>query len=358
MTVKGLAVGLVAGVAVALSGSSKVGAASVRSVEVFAEGASVNANSPDSIELTDHSVWVSYGNGADSTGLSGSSTVVEYSYEGHVRRTFSIAGSVDGLRVDPRTDLVWALQNQDGNSTLTLINRDGDIVPGSPFQYAVKSSIHGYDDVVFDGDRTFMSYTNPVNPSDPTIQLLVEDSNPLRVKPILTLGATGTNLATGQRNEPTTQNDPDSLKLTPWGDLMLTSGDDGQLVFVAHPGRPRQPGQPGQLGQEDQRVSFLTLLDPTTHLHVSGLDDALFVTARRGVFYLSDTGNNRILAIHADDLEFGSLYASVGSLNALVSVRLDSGDLSTFVGNLNSPHGLAFRESDDDRDRDGKRGRR
>jgi hypothetical protein len=348
MTIKGLAAGLVAGVAIALSGSPNVGAASIRSVTVFAEGAAVEANSPDAIELTDHSVWVSYGNGADSTGLSGSSTVVEYSYEGHVRRTFSIAGSVDGLRVDPRTDLVWALQNQDGNSTLTLIGRDGDIVPGSPFQYAVKSSIHGYDDVVFDGDRTFLSYTNPVNPTDPTIQQLVEGSNPLRVKPILTMGATGTNLATGQRNQPTTQNDPDSLKLTPFGDLMLTSGDDGQLVVVAHPGR------------DEQAVSFVTLLDPISHLHVTGLDDALFVTARRGVFYLSDTGNNRILAIHADDLEFGSLFASVGSLNALVTVDLDSGHVTPFIANLNAPHGLAFRESDDDRDheRDGKRNRR
>jgi hypothetical protein len=347
MTVKSLAAGLVAGVAIALSGSPKVGAASIRSVTVFAEGTAVNANSPDAIELTDDSIWVSYGNGADSTGLSGSSTVVEYSLEGKIRRTFSIEGSVDGLRVDPRTRLVWALQNQDGNSTLTLIEPNGRIVPGSPFQYAVKSPIHGYDDVVFRGDRTFLSYTNPVNPTDPTIQLLVEGSNPLRVKPILTMGATGTNLATGQRDQPTTQNDPDSLKWTPFGDLMLTSGDDGQLVFVAHPGR------------EEQAVSFLTLLDPITHLHVTGLDDAVFVTARRGVFYLSDTGNNRILAIHADDLEFGSLYASVGSLNALVSVGLDSGELSTFAGNLNAPHGLAFRESDDEHDgRDGKQGRR
>jgi hypothetical protein len=344
MTAKGLATGLVAAVAVALSGSSNVGAASVRSVVVFAEGAAVKANSPDSIAVSERAIWVSYANGADSTGSSGASTVVEYNFEGQVKRTFSIKGSVDGLKVDPRTDLVWVMQNQDGNSTLTLIDPDGGIVPGSPIQYAVKSSIRGYDDVVFRGDRTFLSYTNPVNPSDPTIQLLVEDSNPLRFKTILTMGATGTNLATGQPNQPTTQNDPDSLKSTPFGDLMLTSGDDGQLVFVEHPGRV------------EQEVSFLTLLDPITHLHVTGLDDAVFVTARRGVFYLADTGNNRILAIHADDLEFGSLFASVGSLQALVSVSLESGHVFPFVGNLNGPHGLAFRESRDESDeRDDRR---
>ena len=336
MSFKSFAVsGIAAMIAVAWSGNPTVGVASAPSVTVFADGAAVNANSPDSIALTDHSIWVSYTNGADSTGLSGSSTVVEYSLEGKVLRTLSIVGSVDGLKVDPQTGLVWALQNQDGNSTLTLVDPDGGIVPGSPFQYAVTSSTQGYDDVAFAGDRTFLSYTNPVNPTDATIQLLVKGSNPLRVTTILTMGATGTNLATGQPNQPTTQNDPDSLKLTPSGDLILTSGDDGQLIFVSHPGR------------NEQAVSFLTLLDPVSHVHVSGLDDAVFVTARRGVLYVAETGNNRILAIPADDLQVGSLYASVGSLHALASVSLDSGELSTVVGNLNGPHGLAFRESND-----------
>ena len=143
------------------------------------------------------------------------------------------------------------------------------------------------------------------------------------------MGATGTNLATGQRNQPTSQSDPDSLKLTPFGDLMLSSGADGQLVFVAHP------------GTDEQAVSFLTLASPSGQ-PVSGLDDAVFATASRGVFYLADTGNNRVMAIKADDLEFGSLFASVGSLKALVSVNLKSGTVSPFVGNLNGPHGIVF----------------
>jgi hypothetical protein len=42
-----------------------------------------------------------------------------------------------------------------------------------------------------------------------------------------------------------------------------------------------------------------------------------------------------------DDLEFGSLFASVGSVHALVSVLRD-GTVSPFVGNLSGPHGLVF----------------
>jgi sugar lactone lactonase YvrE len=307
----------------------------IRRITTFATGTAVNATGPDSIALSRNSVWVSYTNGADSTGLSGSSTVVQYKLNGDVRQTYSIAGSVDGLKVDPRTGRVWALQNQDGNSTLSLINPKTHTVTG-PIPYAVKSATEGYDDVVFRGNQVFMSYTNPVAPTDPTIQLLQNGSNPLVVTPILTMGATGTNLATGQPNQPTTDTDSDSLKLTPTGDLMLSSGNDGQLIFVEKPGKP------------DQSVSFLQLLDPTTGLAVSGLDDAVFATAREGTFYLADTSNNRVLKIDVDHIPVGTLFASVGSLNQLTVVDIHTGLTTPFVSNLNGPHGLEFVSNTED----------
>jgi hypothetical protein len=333
-----------AAVAFALWTASNVGAATSWSVKVLANGGAVNATMPDSIAVAEDSVWVSYTNGADSTGAGGSSTVVQYSLGGRVLQQFSITGSVDGLKIDPRTGLVWAMQNQDGNSTLTLIDPDQGITPDSPIPYTVTSASNGYDDVVFRGNRIFLSYTNPTVNSDPTIQMLIKSSNKgVNVTPILTMGATGTNLATGQRDQATAQNDPDSLKVTPSGDLQLSSGDDGQLIFVANP------------GTNEQAVSFLTLLDPMG-ARVSGLDDAVFATAGRGVFYLADTNNNRVLAITADNLERGSLFASVGSLKAFVSVDLETGIVSPIVSvrGLNGPHGLVFQpvlEGDEQGDR-------
>jgi hypothetical protein len=325
----------IAVVGIAMTMAASAYAQHVRRITTFASGTAINATGPDSITLSRHSVWVSYTNGADSTGLSGSSTVVQYSLKGKVRSTYSIAGSVDGLKVDPRTGLVWALQNQDGNSTLSLIDPEKHTITG-PIPYAAKSSTQGYDDVVFRGDHVFLSYTNPVNPTDPTIQLLDEGSSPLVVAPILTMSATGTNLATGQMNQPTTQNDPDSLKLTPTGDLMLSSGADGQLIFVEKPGKP------------DQSVSFLQLLDPSTGLAVSGLDDAVFATARTGTFYLADTSNNRILKIEVDHVPVGALFASVGSLNQLAEVDIHTGLTQPLVNNLKGPHGLEFVPLDDE----------
>jgi hypothetical protein len=125
------------------------------------------------------------------------------------------------------------------------------------------------------------------------------------------------------------------LKLTPSGDLQLTSGDDGQLIFVRNP------------GAANQAVFFLQLLDSTSK-PVSGLDDAVFATAEAGTFYLSDTNNNRVLAIDVTDLSVGSLFASVGSLNELASVDLKTGKVSAFVPNLNGPHGLVFVPSNEE----------
>jgi hypothetical protein len=247
---------------------------------------------------------------------------------------------VDGLKIDPKTGLVWAMQNQDGNSTLTLIDPKHGVTPDSPLQYAVPSATSGYDDVVFRGNQIFLSYTNPSLPGDPTIELLENRSSPLQVSPVLTMGATGADLATGQHDQATSQSDPDSLKSTPSGGLMLSSGADGQLIFVRNPDKPKQS------------VAFLTLLDPSTGGAVSGLDDAVFVTAEKGTFYLTDTGNNRVLTIQAEDLPYGSLYACVGSLNEFARVDLKTGFLTALITTLSAPHGLVFVPQDEDQQGD------
>lgn len=300
---------------------------------VFASGTSVNATAPDSVTAGNGSVWVAYTNGADSTGLSGSSTVVQYSSTGSVLRTFSFAGYVDGLKINPANGNVWVLQNQDGNSKLAIINTVTNTA-GPSVPYAVTNSTRGYDDVVFEGSNTYLSYTNPVSGTDPIIQQLVNGSNPLTISSnLLTMGASGTNLVTGLTGM-ISASDPDSLKTTPNGTLMLTSGDDGQLIFVANPG-------------VTNTVGFLQLLDPSSGKAVSGLDDAIFPTAGSGIFYVADTGNNRILAVHGTGLTTSSLYADVGSLNEFGLVSTSTGVVSAAVVtaagvNLNSPHGIDF----------------
>ena len=90
--------------------------------------------------------------------MSGHSTIVEYDHSGKIEHTYQISGYVDGLKFDPVTGEIWALQNQDGNSTLSIIDPEDHTV-SKPLSYAVPSSTNGYDDVVFTHGKVFMSYT-------------------------------------------------------------------------------------------------------------------------------------------------------------------------------------------------------
>ena len=291
------------------------------------------STSPDSITLANGDIWVAYTNGADSTGLSGSSTVVEYDRNGHIDHSYQINGYVDGLKFDPFTGEIWAMQNQDGNSTLSIINPEDHTV-SAPLSYANPSSTRGYDDVVFTHGKEFMSYTNPVNPGDPTLVQLTNGNDPdgaLKTKPILDFGDKGLNLETGKM-EVIPQNDPDSLKLAPNGDLLFASGADQTIIDVHNPGTAHQS------------VSFTQVQGVPAG---AGLDDVLKVDASAGTFYLSDTADNRVLTFHATGLNPNDYYASVG--NAFGEVDPHTGQFTALVSAANAPgfkfgsaHGVEF----------------
>ncbi len=80
--------------------------AQLNASSVFASGTDGELQ-PDLITVGDNSLWAEYGNGADLTGASGSSTIVRYSLSGDVEQTFTVAGSADGLKVDPTTGTVY-----------------------------------------------------------------------------------------------------------------------------------------------------------------------------------------------------------------------------------------------------------
>src|ERR1700730_4753414 len=112
-------------------------AATIVKTTTFASGVAVSGTNPDSLTLSRDSVWVAYTNTADSTGKSGSSVVAQYDYTGKLLNQYTFAGYVDGLRYDHERDLIWVLQNQDGNSALVLLDHSGKMTPMS---YAVQSA--------------------------------------------------------------------------------------------------------------------------------------------------------------------------------------------------------------------------
>ena len=155
--------------------------------QIFATGLAAGGTSPDSVTYGDGSVWVAYQNGADTAGASGSSTVVRYSPDGAIENSWTIKGNVDGLKVDPNTGLVWALQNNDGNSALTVINPTSNATTSYTYGNSYTNSANrGFDDVVFTKGSVYLSETNPVSGTDPVILKLSTGLNsPLQISPIL-----------------------------------------------------------------------------------------------------------------------------------------------------------------------------
>jgi predicted secreted protein len=294
------------------------------------------SKSPDSVTTADGSTFVEYGNGADSTGAGGSSTIVQYDKAGKIEYSYSISGSVDGLKFNPVTGEIWALQNQDGNSTLTLIDPKTHTI-SDPLSFANSSATRGYDDVVFEGNKVFLSYTNPVNPGDPTLVELVQGDHPtglLTTKTVLSFGATGLDTVTGNI-ETVPQNDPDSMKLAPNGDLLLTSGADGTIIDIS------------KAGTAHQSVSFTTVAGVTSGN--AGLDDVIKPDATSGTFTLTDTATNKVYSFHATGLNTNDYYASVGSLKAFGQVDPTTGAFTPLLSadnapgfNFKSPHGISF----------------
>ncbi|WP_426442936.1 hypothetical protein [Bradyrhizobium genosp. P] len=306
----------------------------ISGMKTFASGAPLGATAPDSITAANGTVFVEYGNNADSTGAGGSSTIVQYDKNGDVEQKYTIAGSVDGLKYNPYTGQIWALQNQDGNSTLTLIDPVTHKVTG-PLSFANPSATSGYDDVVFKGDKVFLSYTNPNGTGDPTLVELLNGDHPsgtLLTTTILTDGATGLDTVTG-KTEVVPQTDPDSLKLAANGDLIFSSAADGSIIDIQNP------------GTASQAISFTPIAGiPAGSVGNAGLDDVIKPSATAGTFYMTDTKSGNVYSFHASGLNINDYYASVASLGGFGQVDPTTGAFTPLVTgpNFAAAHGLLF----------------
>ncbi len=301
----------------AMSMSSMPASAASFTTNVIANGSAVSATEPDSVSFGNGSLWIEYGNGASSTDYSGKSTIVQYTPSGTVQNTWLLAGSVDGVKVNPNTGMVWALQNQDAISQLSIINPSTKAVSaftyGAP--YTASSSTRGFDDVAFIGNSVYMSETNPATTSDPVVVKL-NSSTPS--SPISQTGVvTGAGIAA---------TDADSLKSTPTGGLVLTGEADGALNFIANP------------GQTNQSVRSIKL-SGANGVTIGSPDDSIYATSTSGTFYMTDTTSNLVYAVSATGLTPGSLFVNVGS--SFGSVDPSTGVVTPLVNGVGL-HGLDF----------------
>ena len=298
-----------------------------------ASAAAAGASGPDSVSVGAGSVWVSYDGGSlssDGSQPAGFSTVARYSPTGTLQATFQIGGDVDGLKYNPSTGQVWAMQNQDANSRLTLINPATNVA-GPSMAYAVTSNHQGYDDVAFTPNGTFLSFTNPAAPTEATLQQVVPGTSPIQVTTIATAGTPGTNIVTGSSNYVLPTANTDSLKVAPNGDLVQTTGSRNTLAFIRN------------AGTSSQTISYLPLT--ASGASISGLDDSLYLTSSSGRIYASVTNSDQVVAIDYSGVTPGTLIGSIGSLNEIGFIDPLTGNVTPFVTGLSGVHGLALADT-------------
>ncbi|HUN57713.1 MAG TPA: hypothetical protein VMU41_06330 [Candidatus Binataceae bacterium] len=331
ITVSGLMV-----VIVPASGRAQVVATAPYSVTTFAT-APEGLSAPDSITFSATNVFVGYGNEGAPDGSDGAvSNIIEYDFHGNTVKTFpTIVGHNDGLRYNPLTNELWALQNEDGNANLDIINLK-----------TFKQTIYlvgptgtgphggGYDDLDFNNKQVYVSASAPtIDPNTaPAIVTLKLIGKKTILNGILNGNATVTDVTTGSSATLNLQ-DPDSMILNPQG--------DGELIIVQHPGLSCQKAF---------RVP-VSLTDGGATLGNTQLDDTIFADRSAGVLLVEDKELNAVYAISAP--YFGpaaysavSVYETPTAVNPLESfvgqTNLTTGFVTPIVNGMEDPGGMAF----------------
>jgi len=299
-------------------------------LSVFASPPS-GSSTPDSIAVLRDHVFIGYGDGTAPTGLDGKSNqIVEYALDGTVKYTYTVKGHNDGLKIDPSTHLLWAIQNEDSNPNLVVIN------PKTHQQklYTFGPTAHGggYDDVVFRGCKAYISASNPANTPNtaPAIVSATLDGGFVDVKPVLAGNASAIDIPTDATVTLNLQ-DPDSMTLDPQGNIVLDSQSDHELIFVSNPGTSLQ--RVLHLPLSYQKASGLT---PVT------VDDTAFVTSTEGFILFSDKKLNKVFALKKKAFVPGTAYTAADGGPFVGTLDLTTGVITPIVTGLVGPGGMAF----------------
>ena len=296
-------------------------------VSVFAQSVPGEDTQPDSIAPAGTAIFVGYGNGGDPAGRGASpSTIVKYDFNGHVIQQIFVGGHNDGLKINPQTGDLWALENEDANAILLIFDPQNLTVLQ---RYFLGSGPHGggYDDIVFLNGNVYFSATNPQNNpnNQPAIVQFTTNGSSFRLTPVLYGNATATDISTGQRVVLNLQ-DPDSMTFNSGGDIVLDSQADGELVVVHNPG--------------SSQTVFRVLL--TAGGQSTTVDDTVFPTASSGFMLAADRDGETVYKIAAPFLEPGSAYSASDSGGFVGALNFITGELTPVVTGMVSPHGMGF----------------
>jgi hypothetical protein len=321
-------------------------------LSVFPGTPPAGATQPDDLAVSADGkrLWVGYGNGVDTTGKGGPSSLVEYDIAtGSVLKNISIPGHLDGLKINPATGDVWATENEDGNPTLAVVDHETGAF--KIYKFSPTLITGGFDDLVFvptsrgdshhdrDKDPAQDVFVVTSSQVDTTTPVIVRISGPLR--------ATGTevtsalpgapvsvwNVVTNQEETTDLIGDPDSMTLNPAGELVLDNRSDDSLYIV-----------------RDRKAQNPVLRVPLT---LGGapveVNDTIFTTSQTngasstaGTIFITDTTANVIYALTKPYFPSNEIYSAANVANEVGLVDLRTGVVTPIATGFRGVHGLAF----------------
>jgi hypothetical protein len=297
----------------------------------------VQATGPDSIAVdkSGEHVFVGYNNGTVKDGsVPGLSTIVEYSASGVVLHYWQTPGHNDGLKIDPDTGKVWALQNEDANPNLVVI----DPKTTAQTQYTFPTPDNGgtgtpggYDDITFLKHKVYMTESNPDPtstgsavvqvrlPSDPAVNNQV-----IIVRQVLADNATATN-PSGQ-TESLFLSDPDSMTAV-GNNLVFTSQADNEVLTIHNPGKHQ----------------FVTVVHVTNAGGTpTEVDDTFFTPNSRGAILVVDSSGT-VYEITGPAVTHGLVLSSGDTTHTLGTLDPKTGLFTPVItGFTGQPKGIAF----------------
>ncbi len=288
-------------------------------------------SAPDSVAILGDKVFVGYGDGHLPDGSDGlNSQVVEFRMDGSVVHIYTVPGHNDGLKFDPSTHLLWALQNEDANANLVIINTE----TRQQNLYTFGPTLHGggYDDLVFRGCKVYISASNPANNPNtgPAIVSAHIEGNTVQVEPVLAGEASAIDIPTDATIQLNLQ-DPDSMTLDPLGNIVLDSQGDQELIIVSNPDSPNQRALRLPL-------SYLT---PGGRATVE-TDDTAFVTSSEGFILFADKGLNNVYTLQKNAFSPGTAFTAADGGPFVGTLDFTTGVVTPIVTGLSNPGGMMF----------------
>jgi hypothetical protein len=298
--------------------------------------ATSTANHPDSVVAANGKIWIGWQNitakdGADNK----SSTIGEYTTSGALVKTWTIGGPTagtgchtDGMRMNPTTNQLWVMCNEDGSPRLFTI----DPAASTATEITLPKVPHGggFDDIQFVSGLTFIDASNPTLNSAgqnvfPALYTVTLTGTTASLTPVLKGGAKADTLNPPVTSTTLPLTDPDSMMIDPQGDLVLDSQADMQLLFIQNP------------GTAGQSIKVLPVGTP--------VDDTVWPTATNGCMIIADNASG-VFSVCSDLWVTSTPLTAAPNDSTIISfvgtVSLGTGLITPVIVGMNNPHGMAF----------------